>query len=313
MALYCSRPIKLALAKLNHRSIFSVRDSLRISDAFRKVKNNFERENIPEPEMSSKYLLSQVLGETRPNGFLDHEDRELEGRELEELKRVVSCRLARVPIQYISGNWDFREITIKVRPPVFIPRPETEQLVEIVLQRLPNQQQLNILEVGPGSGNICLSLLKERSNTTVTALERSKLAADLVRENARDLGLNERLNLLEMKVDEETQLTGTFDALVSNPPYVLRKDLMALDPEISLYEDLRALDGGAEGLDVILNILKLAEKVLTPEGQVFLEVDPCHPMILPDRLSDQKLGFTIAEVLEDFNGKNRFLVLTRST
>lgn len=190
--------------------------------------------------------------------------------------------------------------------------------MDIVLQRLPQPPtSLNLLEVGPGSGNICLSLLTERDNLRITALERSNLAAELCAENAEDLGLlGHRLKIVELKVDADTQWpddnSSKFDMLISNPPYILRKDLMDLAPEISLYEDLRALDGGAEGLDVILDIVRLAERVLVPEGKIVLEVDPCHHAILPQHLIDLNLTFSITEVLKDFNGKDRFLVLSRT-
>ena len=118
-----------------------------------------------------------------------------------------------------------------------------------------------------------------------------------------------RLTVRETRMDEETILSEKFDAVVSNPPYVLRKDLMNLAPEISVYEDLRALDGGAEGLDVILPLLKLSSTVLEKGSSVFLEVDPCHPHILPSRLPDFSLH--LREVIEDFSGRERFLVLDK--
>ena len=124
-----------------------------------------------------------------------------------------------------------------------------------------------------------------------------------------------------MKVEANTTLptnsdqitTAQYDALVSNPPYILRKDLISLAPEIYVYEDLRALDGGAEGLDVILNILRFALKYVKPDGLIFLEVDPCHPHILPLHLEKQALPFKIVKVLKDFQDKERFLILSRSS
>jgi len=280
------------------------------------MRDAFSAASVPEPELSSRYLLSQALGDVRPNGYEMHLGRRLAPAEIGELNRLVNCRLARMPLQYIAGNWDFRHITIKVRPPVFIPRTETEQLVDIVLERLPNDKPVSILEVGPGSGNICLSLLHERDDLTVTALERSKSAVELTQENGRDLGLSSRLTVTEGRVEDypvqAAGPAGQFHALVSNPPYVLRKDLLSLAPEIRLYEDLRALDGGADGLDVVLGVVRLAGRVLPPAGLIFLEVDPCHPHILPGRLAAmQPPQFAIAETIEDYRGVERFLVLRR--
>ena len=103
------------------------------------------------------------------------------------------------------------------------------------------------------------------------------------------------------------QLEESFDAVVSNPPYVLRKDLAFLEPEIHVYEDLRALDGGAEGIDVILQLLELSSQVLKKDKSAFiaLEVDPCHPHILPPKLEQ----FYASEVIQDFRDKERFMVL----
>jgi len=283
-----------------------------VSALLEKTRARFENLSIPEPELSSKHILSHVLGSSKPSGFVNYLNESLSGEQMKEFERMVNCRVARVPVQYIVGSWDFREISLQVRPPVFIPRPETEQLVELVLDHLrTSSKEFRILEIGPGSGNICLSLLKEHNNVRVTALERSKLAADLTKENAKMLGLESRLNLLETKVENYTDTTAKFDVIVSNPPYVLRKDLMALQPEICLYEDLRALDGGAEGLDTILSIIKVAEHCLDDGGRLFLEVDPCHPHILPPRLLEIGSTFHIARTIKDFRDKDRFVELCR--
>ena len=267
----------------------------------------FAAANIPEPELSTEHLLGRALGRPRiiPEQQPELLDLELQPDQELFLEGLVHCRLARMPIQYLVGNWDFHGITLDVRPPVFIPRPETEQLVEEVLSRLP-LTPCSLLEIGPGSGAICLSLLKVRSDIRITAVERSIAAAELTKHNAEKLGLQDRLTIIQDKVDT-VQLEGTFDAVVSNPPYVLRKDLANLEPEIHVYEDLRALDGGAEGTDVILQLLELASQVLKKDEAAFvaLEVDPCHPHILPPKLEQ----FYASEVIKDFREKERFMVL----
>jgi release factor glutamine methyltransferase len=287
-----------------------------VDTALAKISQLLEDMSVPEPKTSSRYLVSHALGFKQHHACQNHLDQTLSGEQVAELNRLVACRMARMPIQYIVGNWDFREITLQVRPPVFIPRPETEQLVEIVLNNIPQDKNLRLLEVGPGCGNICLSLLHENKNIHMTALERSKMAAQLTKENASLLNLCDRLEVHEVKVEGSTDLPAAveqhkYDAIVSNPPYVLRKDLANLESEISLYEDLRALDGGAKGLDVILDILKLANRLLVPDGVVYLEVDPCHPLILPEQLLKQSLPFKVLQTVQDFQGKDRFMLLGR--
>jgi len=273
---------------------------------------------VPEPRLGAQYLLGSVLSESDhrvlPGDYAKHLNEVLTEKQEQKLKVLMQCRLSRMPVQYILGNWDFHHITLVVRPPVFIPRPETEQLVELVLDLLPHDVPQHLLEVGPGSGAVSLALLAARQDLTVTAVERSVAAVELCRENAARLGLQERLNLINARVglDDLGFLPGSFDLVVSNPPYVLRKDLTQLAPEISLYEDLRALDGGAEGLDVILDILELAGGCLVDGGSVVLEVDPCHPYILPPKLQNLNSKFNIQRVVPDICNKERFLVLERA-
>jgi len=299
------------------RSIFTTSDHIEVMSAIDVMRETFSAANVPEPELSSKYLLSQTLGDFKADGYKKFAGQHLQPSEIKELNRLVHCRLARMPLQYIAGNWDFRNIQIKVRPPVFIPRPETEQLVDIVLERIPVNKPVSLLEIGPGSGNICLSLLHEREDLTMTAIERSKSAVELTKENGHDLGVLSRLTVIDGRVEDYNAGANEFDAIVSNPPYVLRKDLVQLAPEISLYEDLRALDGGADGLDVVLAIVQLAERVLPADGggKIFLEIDPCHPHVLPRRLETMQppTTFKIAETIKDYRGVDRFLVLARAS
>jgi len=284
--------------------------------AVERLEAGLREAGVPEPELSSRYLVSQAVGGRRVGDYLSGgAQRRLSEAEAGELSRLANCRLARMPLQYIAGNWDFRGITLLTRPPVFIPRPETEQLVDLALEHIPDHKDVRVLEIGPGCGNICLSLLHEKENVSVTAVDRSRMAVELTRLNALRLGLDLRIKLLHLRVEEDTNLGGEeemFDLLVSNPPYVLRKDLQRAAPEILLYEDLRALDGGPDGLDVILPILNLADKVLCPGGRVLLEVDPCHPHLLPAHLERHGGRLSLERTVKDFRDKDRFVVIVKA-
>ena len=269
------------------------------------ITEQFQAGTVPEPELSAKYLLSHVLGADQAHEHEQHLEEQLDQQQELQLAALVQCRLARMPVQYLLGSWDFHSITLAVRPPVFLPRPETEELVELVLARLP-PGPCSVLEIGPGTGAISLALLSARQDLTVTAVERSSAAVELTRHNAARLGLEDRITVIHERV-EKVELAGTFTVVVSNPPYVLRADLPKLAPEIHVYEDLRALDGGPEGLDVILPILELSASLLEDRqtGFVALEVDPCHALLLPPRLDT----FYAAETVKDFNDKDRFMVM----
>ncbi|MCL4124287.1 UNVERIFIED_CONTAM: hypothetical protein GTU68_039385 [Idotea baltica] len=142
-----------------------------------------------------------------------------------------------MPLQYILGNWDFHSIQLKLRPPVFIPRQETEGLVNISVQLLRHVEEPMVLDVGCGSGAISLALLNHFPKLNCVALDQSKYAAELTQENAIELNLSERLRVVQGKVSDEafpSLPSSQFDLIVSNPPYVLRKDLIDLQQEIIL-------------------------------------------------------------------------------
>lgn len=163
---------------------------------------------------------------------------------------------------------------------------ETEEIVELIIQQLDPEKDHKILEVGCGTGCISLSLLSLLPHVkTIVAIDQSKAACELTMENAQNLGLSSRLKVFKHKLEsdilpDEIAQYGPFDIIVSNPPYVPSKDILKLEPEIYLYEDIRALDAGPEGLNVIQVLLKLAAKLLKPEGNLWLEVDPRHPEII---------------------------------
>lgn len=298
-----------------------------LSQVLDNVTSQLSAAQVPEPALSAQYLLSCCLlpqadlHSARPVLAQDWRQapaQHLSPAQATTLHRLVQCRLARMPVQYILGNWDFHNITIQVRPPVFIPRPETEQLVDLVLSSLPPPvpgHHLHLLEVGPGSGAVSLAILSARQDLLVTCVERSQAAVELTRDNTSLLGLDDRLEVVQGKVEPGAQLEGLqeeYHLVFSNPPYILRKDLMALEPEISLYEDLRALDGGAKGLDVILPIIELAGEKLPKGGLLMLEVDPCHPHLLPTKLESLDTSMVVDRVVEDFTGKERFMVLRKT-
>ncbi|XP_053455933.1 MTRF1L release factor glutamine methyltransferase isoform X2 [Nycticebus coucang] len=230
-----------------------------------------------------------------------------------------------MPLQYILGEWDFQGLNLKMVPPVFIPRPETEELVEWVLEAITQRSHAVgaqggplILEVGCGSGAISLSLLSKLPQSQVIAVDKEVAAISLTHENAQRLRLQDRIQIIPLDVTSEGSWKhllswGSMDLIISNPPYVFHQDMELLAPEILSYEDPVALDGGEEGMDIITQILVLAPQVLKYSGSIFLEVDPRHPELVSSWLqSHPDLYLNLVAVHRDFCGRPRFLHIQRS-
>ncbi|XP_066968583.1 MTRF1L release factor glutamine methyltransferase-like isoform X2 [Macrobrachium rosenbergii] len=287
-----------------------------VSETLIEWENKLKAASVPEPRLSAEHIIAHILGVPRKDLNVLGQSR-LSGDVASEMERLMTCRLARMPVQYIVGNWDFHSVTIKLRPPVFIPRPETEQLVDLALRCLNGIGRPRVLDIGCGSGAISLALLKNISDLRCVALDQSRHAIELTEENATSLGVLQRLTLVHQKVtvDKEPHLPyDTFDLIVSNPPYVLRKDLMNVQPEIMIYEDMRALDGGKEGLDMIKPILLQFQHLLSAGKYLILEVDPCHQYLIPAWMAKQKdMKLKLLEIIEDFQGKVRFLKFVKSS
>ncbi|XP_058415431.1 MTRF1L release factor glutamine methyltransferase isoform X4 [Diceros bicornis minor] len=230
-----------------------------------------------------------------------------------------------MPVQYILGEWDFQGLNLKMVPPVFIPRPETEELVEWVLEEVTQRSHVVgaqggplILEVGCGSGAVSLSLLSQIPQSRVIAVDKGEAAICLTHENAQRLQLQDRIRIIPLDVTLEGSWAhllpwGPMDLVVSNPPYVFHQDMEQLAPEIRSYEDPAALDGGEEGMDVITHVLALAPWLLKDSGSIFLEVDPRHPELVGSWLQSRPdLSLHLVAVRRDFCGRPRFLHIRRS-
>ncbi|XP_061114837.1 MTRF1L release factor glutamine methyltransferase [Conger conger] len=321
--------VRLHKGRVRHQSLRSAsggRDfppvsHLNVQQATAIWEQRFRGCGVSEPYLSSQYIMAHILG-AKTMASLDPiiMTKELTGVQTHRFWELCSKRLARMPVQYVIEEWDFRDLTLKMRPPVFIPRPETEELVGLVLagfqsrwdSRVPS---LRCLELCCGSGAVSLSLLHSLPQLSVVAVDKSTEAVSLTQENAHRLGLQDRLEVrqLDLTVDAEVILKecGPVDILVSNPPYLFSQDMTSLEPEILRFEDPAALDGGADGLQIIAQILTLAPHLLKDLGFVYLEVDPRHPPVIQKFAEEEKIGLEYIQTHYDITNRPRFCVLQR--
>ena len=204
--------------------------------------------------------------------LLAYPDREIAPGQLALYEASIARRLQNEPIQYITGQQEFYGLLLKVTPAVLIPRPETEHLVEAVLQRLPHNQPLKIVDIGTGSGAIAIALATHLPQALITALDLSPEALKIAQVNAEAHQVAHRIRLLQSNLLNALPANEQFDAIVSNPPYVPETDHPTLHPEVRDHEPATAIFAGPEGLDIYRRLIPQAHATLKPNGLLALEI-----------------------------------------
>lgn len=209
------------------------------------------------------------------------------------------------PVQYVIGEWDFRCLTLKTDRRALIPRPETEQLVQMVLDTADiwKEGSPRIYDVGTGTGCIAISFAVEKPGCKVTAVDIEEAALSLALENAARYGLADTINFVHGRNCAEAE-PASLSAVVSNPPYIASKVVDGLPDLIREFEPRSALDGGPDGLDIIRDVVKDAAIVLKPGGWCFLEIGDDQGEAVRGIMEDA--GFSEISVLSDFAGLTRF-------
>lgn len=220
-----------------------------------------------EARFEVQMLLQQTLGVARAY-LLAHPEQVLNAAQQAAYDAMLQRRLQGEPIAYILGEREFFGLNLKVTPATLIPRPETELLVELALQRIPARGNFRVLDLGTGSGAIAISIAKSRPQSEVVAVDASEAALQVARENARRLGV---ANLSFLQSEWFSALDGQrYDLIVSNPPYVAADDVHLTQGDVR-FEPVSALASGADGLDDIRRIVGQAGDFLEPGGWLLLE------------------------------------------
>lgn len=259
-------------------------------------------------------MLTAILNCRRVDLYLRPEV-ELDAAQTAALSAMRERRAAGEPLQYILGSWDFHGLTLKTDPRALIPRPETEGLVEHLLQIFAScPRPVRVLDVGTGSGNIAVALAKCLPEARVTAVDISSGALALARENAAQAGVAERIDfiladLLTWLADGPGEDGPLFDIVAANPPYIPTGDLPSLPPEV-LREPLRALDGGPDGLRYIRHIIAAAPAYLAAGGRLALEIGDGQADAVQSLLQSRG-AYDDVNVLPDYTGTGRTVVATR--
>ena len=232
-------------------------------EAVRMVAQKLDESGVPSPRVDAEILVAHVLGVSRSEVY--SADDQLRVEELRRLHSAQERRRSREPLAYILGEWGFRRLTLKVDCRVLVPRPETEVLVERCLEHLHDLSEPRVLDVGVGSGAIALAIADEHPAARILAVDRSADALAAARENLARAPVDGRVEFRQG--DLLAGISGPFDLVVSNPPYVSPEDFETLEPEVRLFEPREAIVGVGVGAE----IAGASRAVLAPGGWLLLE------------------------------------------
>ena len=243
----------------------------RIGQLQQEARVLFAEAGVASPELDARLLMQEAIMRDHA-GLISARDSLANKDEVRRFKHMVQRRLNGEPVQRILGSWEFFGRSFKLSEETLVPRPETELLVEGVIRRLEllsSIREPRILDIGTGSGVIAISVACELKSATVVATDVAVPALETARDNAIAQGVADRVEFVQS--DIYCQVSGSFDAIVSNPPYIRRSEISKLHPEVRDHDPHIALDGGPDGLDFYREILEGCKSRLNPGGFIALE------------------------------------------
>nr|MBQ8252792.1 peptide chain release factor N(5)-glutamine methyltransferase [Lachnospiraceae bacterium] len=266
---------------------------MRYADLYAQGKCALEKAEIEEAALDTRLLLEFVC-ETDRTTLFAHPEKEVGPDQQKRFEELIAKRSEHIPLQHLTGQQDFMGLTFAVNEHVLIPRQDTEILVEEVMRDL--HDGVHILDMCTGSGCILLSLLHYSNDTTGVGADLSEEALKVAQANAESLGMAERVRFVHSDLFESIE--GTFDIIVSNPPYIRTDVIETLMPEVRDHDPRMALDGTADGLYFYRRIIEESEKYLKRGGQLFFEIG--HDQAEDVVTLMQRHGYKEIEVKKDY-------------
>ena len=279
---------------------------MKIETAIQIASLDLKRKNIETPFLDSEILMSKVLKKDRKFIFLNS-NKELNDIQYQKFKKLISSRLRRKPIAYITGKKFFWKYEFEVNDKVLIPRPDTELIIEQLLETYKHKNRINLLEIGVGSGCIILSILKEKKNFIGKGLDLSKDCIELCKINADKLRVNHRIKFYKSDIDNFN--LGKYDLIISNPPYIKKLDFNYLSGDVIKSEPRLALDGGIDGLSEIRKFIKKSSELIKNRGKLFLEIAHDQKNEVKKILIEN--GFYINKTVKDLAKNDRCIISTK--
>jgi release factor glutamine methyltransferase len=245
--------------------MLTVLESVKLSADF------LEKKGIESPRLNAELLLAEIMNCKRLDLYLKF-DQPLKETEIIKYRDWISRRGKFEPLQYIIGKVEFYNLLFNVTPDVLIPRPETEILIETIVNRFQGKENLKILDIGVGSGNISVALAKNLSGCEITGIDVSEKAVLVAKENIIANECDSKIKLENIGIENYSANGFLFDIVVSNPPYVSKSEFITLQKEIVEYEPSIAVTDSSDGLYFFRTIADISKDILKKEGCLFMEI-----------------------------------------
>ena len=265
-----------------------------------------QKNKIANPQLDSEILLSNSIERDKKHIILNPKEI-LNLEQLGKFKSLIERRKKGEPIAYLINKKEFWKDEFFVNKDVLIPRPDSELIIEQVLKIYSKDDQLQVLDIGTGSGCILLSILKERSNFYGTGIDISKKSINVSKFNAKQLNLTKRVKFFHSSVDNFNN--GKYDIIVSNPPYIKQLRLKYLEKDVVNFEPKLALSGGFDGFSKIRKVINKASILIKKNGKFILEIGFNQKNKVIKIL--KKEGFYVNKAIKDYGNNDRCIISTK--
>ena len=279
---------------------------MNIENILKEGINILQKNKIANPQLDSEILLSNSIKRDKKHIILNPKE-VLNSEQLGKFKNLIERRKKGEPIAYLINKKEFWKDEFFVNKDVLIPRPDSELIIEQVLKIYSKDDQLQILDIGTGSGCILLSILKERSNFYGTGIDISKKSINVSKFNAKQLNLTNRVKFFHSSVDNFNN--GKYDIIVSNPPYIEQLSLKYLEKDVVNFEPKLALSGGFDGFSKIRKVINKTSNLIKKNGKFILEIGFNQKNKVIKILKEE--GFYVNKAIKDYGNNDRCIISTK--
>ena len=279
---------------------------MNIENTLNEGINILQKNKISNPQLDSEILLTNLIKRDKKHIILNPKEL-LNSGQLNKFKSLIERRKKGEPIAYLINKKEFWKDEFFVNKDVLIPRPDTELIIEQVLKIYSKDKQLQVLDIGTGSGCILLSILKERPNFYGTGIDISKKSINVSKFNAKQLNLMNKVKFFNSSVDNFK--IGKYDLIVSNPPYIELLNLRYLEKDVVNFEPKLALSGGLDGFSKIRKVINKANTLIKKNGKFILEIGFNQKNKVKKILKEE--GFYVNKAIKDYGNNDRCIISTK--